>query len=183
MKISTKNMFWNLFFWFCIYFPSIHTTSFSSLILLMSSPDFRICEKISWIFEKFHNSLSNFFVFQYFLIKISVWSDLILIRSFPGSFENMMALGYPPKLTLEIWYWKSVIIWKLPKMSKIPKFSYHCIKPIRRWVPKVIRFSKLPGNERIRTRSACSLIFIKKYWKTKKLEREFEIFQKSNFFF
>ena len=63
-------------------------------------------------------------------------------------------------------------------MSKIPKFSYHCIKPIRRWVPKLIRFSKLPGNERIRMRSDRTEIVIQKYWKTKKLEGEFWKFPK-----
>ena len=38
---------------------------------------------------------SNFIVFQYFLIKIELRADLILIRSFPGSFFNLMSFSTP----------------------------------------------------------------------------------------
>ena len=40
-----------------------------------------------------HEKCSNFFVFQYFLIKFSVRSDLHLKRTNPGSFVATCTLG------------------------------------------------------------------------------------------
>ena len=46
-------------------------------------------------FLRFWENRSNFFVFEYFLIKIELETDLVMIRPNPGSFFDIFIFGTP----------------------------------------------------------------------------------------